>query len=630
MVFSLRSLARHWPALAVLAIAVALAAVTYLQFLAVDRYLWDNSTHDRNAHYLYALRLATDAQHFRVYQFLDDVNQARVWPPLQGLLTSAVLLIGGLDYRLAVLPSLAGWIGTIVFAYLLAKRAVPQGGVLAGLVAALFVIASPAHRAYATDIMLESIGACLTLGVLYGYLVLVQSRPQATWTGRCLGLALTALFLHKYNYWTLSVMALLATEFSGHAQERLRFIWNTIRVIDWRGRLLGQFRRPLNYVLAVILAVAAVLMLHGDHPFTWQGQEVMLYPPHNVIHAAYIVFFLRIVWWWSQEGRAWSAGLDSRVQQLITWHAWPVAVWFLLPKHLSYFIWFLSPANASAEQRSSLLEGLAFYTPCVIRDYHQAFGSAVLAGLLIVAAVVASRRLSPGGQAILWLFLLGAVLTALHPNHKSRYVHSWLAAGWVAAGIGASVLAYGWLTMRIPRVRPYLATAIVAILACVWLPPLQHEAMSPEGGPHPQVVSMLDITDAYLPAIRSSKQTAIFAAVPVKPLAQWTYLQQQGSLDHLESNWFGFGAAGAPNRQGFLDWLRTTSCETLVYIDRLPGGPHWEDIPECALHAELRDLVMNQKSFRLVKCSDLPDHGCRVFLFEASERNARAAADSQR
>ena len=75
-------------------------------------------------------------------------------------------------------------------------------------------------------------------------------------------------------------------------------------------------------------------------------------------------------------------------------------------------------------------------------------------------------------------------------------------------------------------------------------------------------------------------------------------------------------------------WTNLGKSAVLVYIDRLPGGPHWEDIPECALHAELRDLVMNQKSFRMVKCSDLPEHGCRVFLFEASERSARTMADS--
>jgi hypothetical protein len=363
-------------------------------------------------------------------------------------------------------------------------------------------------------------------------------------------------------------------------------------------------------------------MLHATRPIPWHGEEVSLYPPHNVIGAAYVVLFLRLAYWWWKEGRAWAGRLDGRLQKLLLWHAGPVAVWFLLPKHLSYFVWFLSPANANEGQRSSLLEGLAFYTPCVVRDYHPALWCAALAGVLIFGAVLAGRRLSPGAQVILWLFLLGAVLTAMHPNHKSRYVHSWLAAGWVAAGVGCAALAYGRLTVRVPRLRPYFAAGAVVALAGVLLPPLREAASSPEGGPHPQAASVLDVTDAYLPAVKASRETAIFAAVPVKPLAQWTFLQQKGGLDRLENNWYGFGSAGAANRQGFRDWLRTTTADTLVYVDRLPGG-NWEDMPECALHAEYRDLLMSQQKFRLVTCRDLPRLGCSVLVFTADERNAQ-------
>jgi hypothetical protein len=161
------------------------------------------------------------------------------------------------------------------------------------------------------------------------------------------------------------------------------------------------------------------------------------------------------------------------------------------------------------------------------------------------------------------------------------------------------------------------------VLGLVLLPPLREAASSPEGGPHPQVVSMLDVTDAYLPEMKASKQAAIFAAVPVKPLAQWTFLEQKGALDYLDNNWFGFGAAGAENRQGFLTWLQTTTCDTVVFLDRLPGSGHWEEIPECALHAELRDLLMSQRKYHLVKRRDLPEHGCSVFVFTAEDRNAQ-------
>jgi hypothetical protein len=601
-----------------LAAALAVAALTYHQFRAADRYLWYNSTHDRNSHYLFALRLATDVEHLRVYRFLDDVGQSRVWPPLQGLLTAGVLLVGGLDYRLAVLPSLAGWVVTVFFGYLLARRALPQGGQFAGLVAALFVAASPAHRAYATDIMLESLGAGLTMVVLYCYAVLAQSKAPAVWPAPCLGLALTALFLQKYNYWTLTVLALVATDFTLHPRERCTFLWNLVRGADWRRLARGELRRPLNYALAVLLAVIVAIILHGDRPYSWNGRDVALYPPHNFIQAAYLLLFLRLAVWWWRGGRAWISRLDGRVRTLLYWHAAPFAVYMLLPKHVSYFLWFLSPSNRAEDQHASLVEGLKYYTNSAVQDFHAAPWCAALAGLLIVATILTARRLRAGTQAALWLFLFGVLLTATHPNHKGRFLHSWLASGWVLAGVGAATIAYGRLTVRVPRVRPYLAAAAIAALACAFLPPLRNTASSPEGGPHPQAASVLDVTDAYLPAVKESRRTAIFAAVPVKPLAQWTFLEERGGLDRLEDHWYGFGPAGAANRQGFYNWLQSTSADTLVYVDRLPGGG-WEEVPEVALHAELRDLILGQNMFRLVRRCDLPQLGCSVLVFTAKD-----------
>ena len=135
-----------------------------------------------------------------------------MWPPLHGVLAAAVLLAAGPDYRWAVLPSLAGWAAAVFFACLSARRAVRRGRDLAGLVAALFVLVSPAYRAYATDVMLESLGAGLSMAALYCYLTTVQGRGASPWPARCLGLVLTLLFLHKYNYWTLVVVALTGAD----------------------------------------------------------------------------------------------------------------------------------------------------------------------------------------------------------------------------------------------------------------------------------------------------------------------------------------------------------------------------------------------------------------------------------
>jgi hypothetical protein len=96
---------------------------------------------------------------------------------------------------------------------------------------------------------------------------------------------------------------------------------------------------------------------------------------------------------------------------------------------------------------------------------------------------------------------------------------------------------------------------------------------------------------------------------------QWTYLQRFGRLDRLEEKWYGFGAPGPDNRQGFLNWLQSTRCDTLVYIDSIEGPTDYEDDPLTDLHAELRDLVMGQQVFHLVKAVDLPMHSCRVLVY---------------
>jgi hypothetical protein len=622
--------------------ALVLAGCLYARFLGVDRALWYNPYHDRSAHYLYSLKLATDLENGRLLQLLHDLNEARIWPPLHGMAAATVLRIAGRDYRLAVLPSLAGWVATVLLGFLVARRAAPRGGALAGLIAAGFIAASPAHRAYATDIMLESLGAALTLLVLYCYLLTAQSNACEIGKARCLALSLLLLFLEKYNYWLLVVLALLAAEGSS----RGRLYWQAgqalLRCIARRW-IATQLRHPLNVFAALLLLASAYVYQHGEQPFQLLGHSISLYPPHNLIHLAYVAMFIRLAQWWWKQGRHWTRQLDPRLRQIALWLVCPIAVWFLLPKHPSYFVWYLSFADRAPHQQMDILGGFRDYATWAVQDYHGTSASVLMAAGLCLCGLLAWRRLRPGGIAVLALVLVASVLTPLHPNHKGRMLHSWMPAVWVTAGLGAAALwaragsASERLRYRARSVSEggdlpsLMLQALYFCFFCfLWACVVSSFSLlghAVEGGPHVEQPSMLDVTDAYLPRIEDGGRTLLLTSLPLKPMAQWTWLERFGNFDDLEERWYGFGTAGADNRCGFAHWLQTTPCDTVVFCETTIPRPGVDSGPECALHAELADVLSGQRIFRLVHERELPHLACRVRIWRRQATQSEIVAE---
>jgi hypothetical protein len=598
--------------------ALVLAVCLYARFLEVDRALWYNPYHDRSAHYLNGLKLATDVQNGRILQVLHDLDQARIWPPLHGMAAAAVLMIGGRDYRLAVLPSLAGWVASVLLVFLVARRAAPRGGNLAGLIAALLLAASPAHRAYATDIMLESLGAALTLLALYCYLLTVQAWPVDLGKARCLAAALFLLFLEKYNYWLLVVLALLAAELSSRGSLYWYAARELLRSVNWRRWSAAQLRHPLTWAVAFLLLVSVYACQCGERPLRLGAHAISLYPPHNLIHFAYVLLFFRVAPWWWRHGRYWARLLDNRLRQIVLWLVCPISVWFLLPKRPSYFLWYLSFADRAPHQQMDLLGGFRDYATWAVQDYYGSLVCALSAAALCFFGLLTWRQLRPGGTAVLALLLMASVLTPLHPNHKGRMLHSWIPAMAVIAGLGAAALVYGRVTARRLRLRPWLAGATVVAAAWMNYPALRAFGHTVEGGPHVEQPSMLDVADAYLSDIEVDGRTLLLTTLPFKPMAQWTWLERFGNFDGLEERWHGFGAPGADNRRGFTDWLQSTDCDTLVFCETTIARPGVDSGPECDLHAELRDLLPEQRIFRLAAQRELPHLACRVQIWRRS------------
>ena len=58
------------------------------------------------------------------------------------------------------------------------------------------------------------------------------------------------------------------------------------------------------------------------------------------------------------------------LRTLLLWHGGAVALWFLFPKRLSYFLWYLSPYQTDQHRDSvPFMHGLPFYLQGLQDDY---------------------------------------------------------------------------------------------------------------------------------------------------------------------------------------------------------------------------------------------------------------------
>ena len=594
------------PPLLVVLVGTVLAGWLFALFLPVADHLWYSSLHDRNAHLYLGMSLAIDFRTLDVGHFLKDLHSARIWGPLHPLLVGIVLAIGGLDERLAVLPSLAAWVGTALFAFLAARRAVASGGNLAGLAAALFVFASPAYRAFATDVMLESLGACLSLGALYFWLCLIQDRDRRSASG--LGLMLTLLFFHKYNYWLLVLLPMLV--WAGTTRPFERGGWFLVAALEWdvRSWLKTQLRHPLNWILVGLLGVLGWSFWHPDE-LRIGSWHIVMNTPHNLISVIVVVAFVRAWPWWFYSGRHLVARLGVPVQQLVYWHVWPVILWFLWPQRLGNCLAYLTRDHGGGEAvAAGMLGGLPYYWGCLGDHYHAAPWIPWLVVSLIAIALFALPRLRPGAGMLFLFFLIAAGLTLHHPTVRSRFLHSWLGVLWILAGIGFAQLIYSQATRFVFRLRPLLAGVSVLLLIVALAPSFPVRGHAPEGGVKLGAPLVRDFINAYMPQLRDSRQAVILSNIPLKFLTGWTGLQRCAHHGCLETDLRGFGSVAEQNRPQFDHWLASTRCDTVVFLD-LPVGSRFNESIQWPGY-ELLPAWLNQGDvFRLSYQRSFPEYG---------------------
>ncbi len=595
-------------------VSATLAFQTYVQYLGVSRPLWTGIVHDRNGHYEYGLVMAAALRHGKLFDFFSQLEKGKVWPPLHGLLVAAVTLIGGFNYRIAVLPSLIGFFSTMIFGFLLARRLVPDrvGGLAAGTIALIFIAGSPAHRAFATDVMLESLGAGLTMLVLYRAVVAVQD-PEVRRNWRVLAIALTLLFFTKYNYWAVAVLAFAISWTLSHRQQAATALAACVRtrVAPW---LLRELRHPLVVVAGILIGVALVVSVHGPTTIEWHGFRASLYPPNNITTAAYTLVLVRIVA--VATTRSLLVGLSPAQQELVRWHLAPVAISFVFPDRLAVFLWYLTSSHGAAG--SMPVTALRYYGAALTHEYHASSLSALAAACLFAVAILRGRVLNKGALVVLVLSVLGAVLATLHPRIESRMVHSWIASLWVAGGAGlGSLLIGGTRSHRAGALRWAGAVASVVLIMVVAGPRTWGISASESAGQEHAGPQLLEITDTYLPYLAGAQSPAILSTVPCQPLLRWTFLERYPDRQVALPVW-DMQLTRDDLRQRFDRWIASSPADVLVMVEVKPGSPFDVRLPYglAASQRDLAGLMRSQSRFSEARHWDLHSHGVVISLWQ--------------
>jgi len=585
-------------------VSVLLALFLYTGFLPRSRFLWESMIHDRNAHYYTAQTVAIDIQNADILHLGRDIERMRIWGPLHPILTGVAMAVVGVDFRVAVLVSLAAWVATALLAFLTARRLVKEQGDLAGLTAAFFVLASPAYRAFALDIMLESLGSCLSVAVIYTY---IRCRQEpSTRHDRWFALSLTALFFLKYNYWILLLAGLFLAEGLRHA----RPLWRLIQRVPLLGTartILAQLFQPLNYPWFLCGALMFLFRLLGPYEIPLPGKRVEIRSLDLIATLFCWSVLLRISPWWISTGSKVVKLRLPRLSTIVSFHLLPVVVWFLIPQRAGLFLSYLTRDHGAGESGTAVAERLGAYANAFALHYHGSWVLCFLAAGLVLVAVTQCRRLTPGAGLLLATMAVALLLTAMQPCCRSRFLHSWMAIVWVASGVGAAQAAALLSRVSLPKLAPIYPLAAAAGLLGVAGPAFWQLGQAPESGLKEDRQSVLDLADSYLEDLGAPGKIAILSNQPIKFFAKWTWQQKNRQTEKVESEALDFAS-----QPGALDqWLDKVRCESVVWIDVGASSPF--TIAEFASKNEsLAQFSSGKTSLRENDRRNLAELGCSV------------------
>ena len=230
------------------------------------------------------------------------------------------------------------------------------------------------------------------------------------------------------------------------------------------------------------------------------------------------------------------------------------------------------------------------------------------------------RRLVAGNEAVFALAVVAALLTVLHPHRQPRFVHSWVAALWIAAGLGL-----GAVVTALPvgaAVRRAAAAAAVLALVLVQAGGLTRGAAAARAAAHQGERSNLDITDAYIGSIGGYREVAALSTIGGSSLIQWTYFDRYRRRRAITIFPIGLFADAEALRRSLAAWLTATPADAIVLIEALRSDPAAALVRQSPADlAPVAEEMARQQRYRRVAAWQVPGTPpVAVSLWEAVPR----------
>jgi len=603
--------------LAVAAIALVAAAMAFRGYYEHSDDLWRQFYHDRNSHYAFGLDLALKARNLDLVGFLERLESAKVWPPLHGIVLSAVLLAGGLDHRLGVLPSLGGWVMTVCFSFAIARRMVGDriGGILAGAVAVAFIVASPALLLISTDVMLEGIGSGLSAMALWAF-IRAWHGPGRPWDWRLFALTLTALFFHKGNYWGLATASLGVTALLLQP-DPVRYGVGLLRnvAVALAGLVRGLPRDPVLILLVAVILLMGVLAATGPLHVSLSGRDLRIENSGNLLTLPYAIAYWRAVIAWRRHRAAFDASLGVAGRAIYYCLAVPIMISFLLPGRLATFLWFVGPENSPGSMPFS--DTLHLYAQAFLAGFSPAPWIGALALGLFVAGLAAWRWIAPAGRVVFVFAVLATIGLLAHPQHQGRFLSTVVFAVFIGAGIGAAFL-YALATRRMAdSLRPagaVLAAGLVAIALATARPDMaiaSAVAIRPVDG-----ASNIARALTYAPFADGHRSIGLAATIGNSRALDWP-LRERCRCDLRIYPLFLTPKSREAAQAVAATWLATLPATRVILLD-LPDSP--DTLPMLGLTYDrsrgIVDAAMDDPRFTVSAIEPIPEFGGRILVLD--------------